>query len=219
MRKIIFVCAVLYSITALSQEMSSPAEVSWKKHPLYAGVLAGYGSTTWEGLVPAPVNQNMAMRTSTPVMAREGGGVWGAFAGYELSPHFAVEANYMRYPKATILFDEDSLFAFENEGVIDLESHTETGSVMGKVMLIIPRTRLRFYSSAGIAIVHRWDNMTENEKFSPTFGAGFVYTFSDHIMAELGANYTAGYGESELNPAKDYVPFLYSGVFRLAYRI
>lgn len=219
MRKIIFVCVLLYSAITVSQEASTPAEVSWRKHPLYAGVLAGYGSTTWEGLVPAPINQNLAMKTSTPVMAREGGGVWGFFAGYELSPYFALEANYMRYPNATISFDEESLFAFENDGVIDLESRTETGSIMGKVMLVVPNTHLRFYSSAGVALVHRWDNMNDNDKASPTFGVGFVYTFSDHIMAELGANYTAGYGESELNPAQDYVPFLYSAVFRLAYRI
>lgn len=219
MRKIIFACALLSSAIAVSQEVPTPAELSWKQHPLYAGVSGGYGSTTWEGLVPAPINQNMAMRTSTPVMAREGGGVWGFFAGYELSSHFALEANYMRYPNARISFDEDSLFAFDNEGILDLESHTETGSIMAKVMLTIPQTHLRFYSSAGVAIVHRWDSMNDSDKTSPTFGVGLVYTFTDHIMAELGANYTAGYGESELNPALDYVPFLYSGVFKLAYRI
>ena len=61
--------------------------------------------------------------------------------------------------------------------------------------------------------------MTENRRVTPTFALGFNYNLSEHIMAELGANYTAGYGESELNPAKDYVPFLYSAFVQLAYRI
>ena len=78
---------------------------------------------------------------------------------------------------------------------------------------------MRVYSSVGVAQVHRWDDMNENNRIAPTFGVGFNYNFAEHVMGELGANYTAGYGESELNPAKDYVPFLFSVFFKVAYRI
>ena len=61
--------------------------------------------------------------------------------------------------------------------------------------------------------------MNDTRRDSVTFGVGFVYNISEHIMTELGVNYTAGYGESELNPAQDYVPFLYSGFLKLAYRV
>lgn len=216
MRSLIFFCMVLSCSVASALEQTSSTQL---KHPLYVGVTGGYGSTTWEGLVPTPVNQNMAMKTSTPVMVREGGGVWGFVGGYEFSPWFALEANYMRYPNATISFDEESMFAFENEGLLKLYTDTETISVMAKVMLTIPRTALRLYSSFGAAEIHRWDDMNENRRYSPTFGLGLNYHVSEHIMVELGANYTAGYGESELNPARDYVPFLYSGFLKLAYRI
>ena len=189
------------------------------KHPFYVGVTAGYGSTTWQGLVPSEANKNEAMSISTPISVTEGGSVWGGVAGYEFSPYFALEAHYMRYPDATVSFDEMSLFAFDNEGILDLHTHTQTLAVLAKLMLMIPRTNIRVYSSAGVAETYRWDDLTESRRITPEFGIGLNYNLSEHIMGELGASYTAGYGESELNPAKDYVPFLYAGFVRLAYRI
>ena len=217
MRICIFLCAFLYGSFAFSQESTqfNPSSA----HPFYVGVDGGYGSTTWNGLVPAPANMNLGMMTSTPLEVSEGGAVWGFFTGYEFSSHFALEANYMRYPKATIFFDKESIFAFENDNILELHSDTDTISLMAKVMLDIPHTRLRGYSSFGIAEIHRWDDMNDTRRDSVTFGVGFVYNISEHIMTELGVNYTAGYGESELNPAQDYVPFLYSGFLKLAYRV
>ena len=217
MRIFCILYGILYSILAFSHD----AELLNKAftHHLYAGPLVGYGSTTWNGLVPSTKNQNLALSISTPILVKEGGGVWGFFAGYEFSPYFALEGSYTRYPKASIFFDEESLFAFENDGRLDLRTDTETGSVMAKVMLFIPRTTVRAYSSVGVAQVHRWDDINENNRIAPTFGIGLNYNFAEHLMAELGANYTAGYGESELNPAKDYEPFLFSVFFKLAYRV
>ncbi len=217
MRIVLFIVLPLFIGVGYAQE-AILANAAFK-HPAYFGLSGGYGSTTWQGLVPSDINKNEAISISTPVTVNEGGSVWGAFAGFELTPYFALEAGYMRYPNAIISFDEFSLFAFDHDGLLDLYTHTETISVMAKVMLFIPKTDVRLYSSAGAAEVHRWDNMTESRRISPTFGVGFNYPVSEHVMAEIGGNYTAGYGESELNPAKDYVPFLYSGVFRLAYRI
>lgn len=217
MRTFFIACSFIYCSVAFSQE-ATPLNKGFS-HPLYAGFSVGYGSTTWDGLVPSTENQNLALSISTPILVKEGGAVWGFFAGYEFSPYFALEANYTRYPTASIFFDEESLFAFENDGRLDLRTNTETGSVMAKVMLFIPRTNVRVYSSVGVAQVHRWDDINENQRIAPTFGIGFNYNFAEHIMGELGGNYTAGYGESELNPAKDYVPFLYSVFFKLAYRI
>jgi hypothetical protein len=188
------------------------------RYPFYVGINAGYGSTTWEGLVPAVDNQNTAMVVSTPTSVEEGGIVGGFFIGYELIPFFALEANYMRYPNAKVTFDADSLYAFDHNGNTDLTTHTETASVMGKIMLVIPRSTVRAYSSAGGAIVHRWDPVNDHRRVTPTFGLGLNYNIVPHIMAELGANYTAGFGEAELNPADDYMPFLYSVFLHIAYR-
>jgi hypothetical protein len=189
------------------------------KNRFYIGLRGGYGSTTWQGLVPSEENENDAMLLSTPTSVTEGGGVWGVFTGYEIIPCFAVEANYMRYPDAHINFDPLSLISFENDGLTELTSHTEAMALMAKFMLFLPHTTVRAFSSAGIAEVHRWDLLNDCWRLSPTFGVGFNYNFTDHIMSELAFNYTGGYGESEINPSKDYVPFLYSIFLGLAYRM
>lgn len=195
-----------------------PASNTPFRYPAYIGVAGGYGSTTWQGLVPSASNQNLALSISTPTWVDEGGFTWGMLAGYEFSPYFAIEASYAHYPDATIVFDSTSLFAFENDGKTELVTHTDTVSLMAKLMLIIPHTQIRAYSSAGAARVLRTDDVNRNWRISPTFGVGLNYEITAHLMGELGANYTAGYGESELNPANDYVPFLYSVQLKLAYR-
>ena len=186
-------------------------------NPFYVGALGGFGSTTWKGLVPATKNQNMALILSTPIEVSEGGNVWGLFAGYELSPYFSVEANYMHYPDAKIYFDSMSLFSFNNDGLREFTTETESVNLMGKIMLIVPNSNIRIYSSAGIADVHRDDLLVNQWLLSPTFGAGINYRVTEHFMAELGANYTAGFGESQLEPTTSYIPFLYSVSLRMAY--
>ncbi len=187
-------------------------------HPFYIGLTGGYGSTTWEGLVPSKANQGAALNISAPIFVKEGGGLWGAVIGYELTNFFALEANYRHYQKATITFDPDSLFAFDNDDETVFNTRTETTALMAKIMMGFPRTDLKAYSSFGVAGVHRVDTLKKQWKTTPTFGVGFNWSFSEHIMGELGANYTAGYGESELNPSEDYIPFLYSLFINLSYR-
>lgn len=188
------------------------------QYPFYVGITGGYGRTTWQGLVPPEEEQNVAMDISTPKYVTEGGALWGLFAGYELLPYFALEAAYMHYPNAKVSFDVDSIFAFENEGLTYFITKTETISLMGKLMVFIPCSDIRAYSSLGVAGVHRSDQLNDHWVASPTFGAGFNYNFTPHMMGELGAVYTAGRGQAELNPVQDYFPFLYSVFLRLAYR-
>ncbi len=188
-------------------------------HPAYLGVMGGFGSTTWKGLVPAVENQNEALSLSTPVSAREGGGVWGIFAGYEFNPCFALEANYQHYPDAEVNFDEFSLFAFDNDGQTALKTKTDTLSLMAKMMVLIPDSSVRIFSAAGAARIWRKDMLIEDSRLAPAFSAGANVQLSDHFMGELAGYYTAGYGESDLNPANHYIPFLYSINLKLAYRV
>lgn len=88
-----------------------------------------------------------------------------------------------------------------------------------KIMLQIPKTSIRAYSSVGIAGIHRNDILVNQWRATPAFGAGFNYQLTNHWMLELGGNYTAGYGEAQLTPSDSYFPFLYSVVLRLAYFI
>lgn len=189
-----------------------------KSTAFYVGLIAGYGSTTWDGLVPSSSNKNLAMSMSTPIEVSEGGKVWGALLGYEFNPFFAIEANYIRYPHGEVSFDSQSLFAFNNNGMTQFSTHTETLSLMGKIMLLIPKTNFRAYSSAGFSNLHREDLIVNEWRANPTFGVGVNYPITHNVMAELAGNYTAGFGESQLNPADTYFPFLYSITARLAYR-
>lgn len=183
----------------------------------YLGATGGYGKTTWEQLVPD--ENNAALNVSTPIHVSEGGAVWGVYGGYEFMPALALEASYMRYPNARLEFDPDSLFSFYHDGQTEFDTHTESASLVAKIMLPIPCTNLlRAYSSFGAAGVHRYDDVADRWRLSPTFGAGFNYIMTEHVMVEFGTEYVAGYGQSEIEPAEHYIPFLYSGFFRLAYR-
>lgn len=199
--------------------MHSTAATHPFQHPFYFGGTAGAGSTTWEGLVPTEQNQNGALVMSTPIEVEEGGGVFGSFIGYEVNPYFAVEAAYTHYPSANVRFDQLSLFSFNNNFEEEYTTRTETVSVMGKIMLVIPNTNIRAYSSAGVADLHRKDMLLDDWRLSPTFSLGLNYNFTPRIMGEIGANYTAGFGESALEPCDTYFPFLYSGFIRLAFRL
>jgi hypothetical protein len=209
---------LLLSFVTLSVHANTSVDEKFR-YPFYAGVTGGYGSTTWFGLVPPASKANSALALSTPVKVSESGGLYGFFVGYELIPAFAVEGTYNHYPSANIYFSKKSLFSYKHQGATEFSTKTEDFSLSGKVMVTIPRTTLRVYSSAGIADVHRNDVLANLWRASPTFGAGINYNFTPHVMGEFGANYTGGYGESELTPAEDYVPFLYSVFFRVAYRI
>lgn len=216
-KKFCFILLLQLTISAIVCQTSIAATNPFQ-HPLYLGIIGGYGSTTWEGLVPPKKNQNIAMSLSTPIDVTEGGGVWGFFGGYELSPFFALEGSYVHYPNAQVSFDTISLFSFMNDGQTELTSRTEAVNFMGKVMLLIPKTDVRAFSSFGAAGIHRNDVLYNHWRLSPTFGIGINYDFTPHFMGELGGNYTAGYGEAQLNPTTVYFPFLYSVSLRLAYK-
>lgn len=188
------------------------------EHPLYIGVNAGFGSTTWDGLVPNAQNQNPAMSMTTPVDSHEGGLAFGVFIGYEWTRQFALEASYMQYPEAIIWFDPMSLYSFTHDGEIRFFSRTEALSLMAKIFLTFPDSTFRMYSSAGAASIHREDAVRDEWRLTPSFGVGLNFMFNEHVMGEIAANYTAGFGESMLNPTDAYFPFLYSVTGKLAYR-
>lgn len=188
------------------------------QHPIYVGFLGGFGSTTWNGLVPEHANLNEAITLSTPTHVEEGGGVWGAFVGYELFSTLALELTYLKYPHGEVFFDPYSLFSFTHDELTTFSTNTETLNLMAKIMMQIPTTALKLYSSVGVATIHREDLLLNDWRWSPAFGMGLNANISEHIMAEIDGNYTAGFGESQLNPTNTYFPFLYAVTFRLAYR-
>jgi len=200
-------------LTYASLSRAQPVDNAW-----YLGAGLGYGSTTWRALVPNIANQNLALSMSTPIDVKEGGLLWGFGGGIEVIPQFQIEVNYWHYPGATVNFDQDSLFAFENNGKTSFYTQTYTFNLQGKFLVPWKDTKLRLFGSAGAAWLNRNDELLHNETISPTFGVGLNYGFSEHWMGEFAFIYTAGDGESELNPSEDFMPFLYGIFTRIYYR-
>jgi hypothetical protein len=203
---------------SLSLSLSSFVYAQKLDIPWYVGASLGWGSTTWRALVPQVSNQNLALSMSTPVEVQEGGLLWGVGGGMEVIPQFQVEFNYLKYPNALVTFDPDSLYAFENDGNTSFNTNTYTLSLQGKFLVPWEDTPLRIFASAGAAWLNRQDELLKNEAISPTFGVGLNYGFNDHWMGEFGFVYTAGDGESELNPSADFMPFLYGIFTKIFYR-
>ena len=189
------------------------------RHPAYFGLTVGSGATTWQELVPNEQNPESVIFLSTPIGTHENNFVWGLFAGYELIPYFALEFAYEHFPDTTIYLAPENIYYDGSNDLTQFTTHSEAVTVSGKYMFYLPHTTIRAYSSVGAAEVHRSDIIVNRWHLSPTFGIGFNYNFTEHGMIEIGFNYIAGYGVSELKPVNDYMPFLYSGFIKLAYRL
>lgn len=188
------------------------------KHPLYAGFTVGYGATTWDGLL-APEDESSVMSVSVPTYVNEGGTIGGAFIGYEFFPSFALELSYTHYPNARVYLDQYSLITYEYGVDSSFVTLTNNYALMGKFMVTVPHTKnIRIFSGVGPSVTHRQDEIYNHWQVTPAFDFGFDIDVSEHVMVEVGANYTAGTGISELDPVEDYVPFLYSGFARFAWR-
>lgn len=189
------------------------------ENPWFVGGVLGGGSTTWKGLVPETSKQNAAINLSTPIDVQEGGFVWGIAAGVEAFKNFQLQFDYMDYPDATINFDPDSIYSIDHDGATSLKSSTYSWSIQGKFLVPWRDTNLKPFASGGVAWIARRDELLQENLVSPVFGIGLNYTFTKNIMAEVAFTYTSGYGQSELSPADDYIPFLYAVFGRVYLRL
>lgn len=214
---IFFGCfAAAYSMTSIAATTVSETHLVFNR-PLYAGVTFAYGATTWGYLISD--DPNAAMALSTPTKVDENGEEWGIIAGYEFLPTFALEVSYDHYPRAKVTFDSMSLFTFEHDGLTSFYTNTDSVSLMGKFMVLIPHNEnFRAFASAGAAIIHREDILTDKNLLTAKFNIGGDFAINETLMVEFGIDYTAGNGVSELNPAEDFIPFLYSVFTRLIFR-
>lgn len=187
--------------------------------PWFVGGAGGFGSTTWQGLVPNAQHQNSAMSLSTPIDVQEGGGLWGVVAGVEPFQNFQIQFDYLQYPKATVFFDKDSLYSIDNNDSTEFTSRTHTWSIQGKFLVPWEDTKLRLFAGGGVAWMARRDDLLQQDIVTPSFQMGLNYMLNCRWMAEAVFSYTAGFGESELNPSAHYMPFLYGVYARLMYRM
>lgn len=189
------------------------------ENPWFVGGVLGGGSTTWKGLVPEKSKQNAAINLSTPINVEEGGLVWGVAAGVEAFKNFQLQFDYMSYPDATIYYDPDSLYALDHDGNTQFTSSTYAWSIQGKFLVPWKESNLKVFAAGGVAWVGRRDYILQDDLVSPIFGVGLNYSFVKNLMGEVAFSYTSGYGKSELNPADDFIPFLYAVFARVYLRL
>jgi hypothetical protein len=191
----------------------------WTQHPLYIGITGGWGSTDWSQVVVRSFSddEKTTLALSAPTAAGDCGLVVGAMIGYEVASHFAFEANYMHFPTAKVVFDENSIYNTEHN-IVTMHSHTFALNVLGKVLVPLGSTSVRGFIDAGPAIIHREDPLVDTNHVCPTFGIGIDYTFHTHFMWMLAFQYYAGFGQATLRPAINDIPFLYTFYTGLSYR-
>lgn len=184
-------------------------------NPIYIGISGGYGSTTWSQLT---VNSSSPAAASSPIAANDDGFVWGFLLGYQFSKNFALEANYMNFPKSTITFAPFSFYFPTNPNSVTINSYTHAFSLFAKFIVPIHFVNhLSVFANAGAEYTHRDDILADKGRLGAIFGFGFIYALSQHISAQLAAQFYTGYGKAEILPANDYIPFLYQIQLALAY--
>jgi hypothetical protein len=200
----------------------------WRANPVYIGVLGGWGSTDWRMLVPKChgtkndiTNCKNLIDASAPLSAGDSGFIWGATAGYEIQPHFAIEGTVIRFPDTTITFNKVYNFYTKLNNIDDetIRSITWAYYLVAKFMVQIGNTPIRGFANAGPELTYRKDILADCVRINPTFGVGLDYLVAAHAMVEIGFQYIAGYGESNTKPASCYIPFLYSLHLKLMARI
>jgi opacity protein-like surface antigen len=218
------IAILVLGLSAQAAAYSNTAVLS--HHGFYAGVLTGYASTTWKGLV----GSDLPSLVSTPATAKEGGIEWGGLVGYQFNRGFSVELDYLNLPKASMTFNPISVYVVD-DNVTAMNSSTQAIALSTKIFAPMG-VRWRLFGKVGVEATHRTDDITGvNNPSLPhsntlahfrwrvgaIFGVGFSYDINSHWMTQFGFDYLTGYGESNHYPVYTYTPFIYAGYINLAY--
>jgi hypothetical protein len=183
----------------------------------YAGIGAGYGDTNWDQLVNTT---SPLVQTSAPDGATSGGMTFETFLGYKITPYFAIEGRFTRYPQATIHFAHLTWQSFNKDlppspianpyGFYNFTTNTNAYAFVGKFIVpITPLPGVDAYADSGLNYTQRSDVLTNSGVYEPTFGAGIEWRFAYRFNTALEFEYVPGIGDTTELPATTYMPFLY----------
>ncbi len=189
------------------------------KYRMFFGVAGGFGSTDWDMLV-TPDDPLNALTLTNPVRASDKGFVFSVFAGFYMTPNFAIQVGFARFPKTRLVFAPFSNYNFPDNSVYNsIMSCTYAYSLLLKVIVPIPNyLRFRPFLDAGATFINRQDFLANKTHLAPQFGIGFIVALTQRFFATLDFQYYTGFGRSDIHPARDYIPFLYQIRFGLAVR-
>ncbi len=198
--------------------------------PFYVGFGFGYGDTDWNSLIDH--DHIGLVEISAPSSAKTGGLNMQGFFGYHLSKYFSLEVRYEQYPDATVNFahvevkdlviDGASLpfnIPVENPyNLYSFKTSTDQIAMVGKAFVTVSEAyHISVFADFGLSYEHRSDILTDMGMYMPTFGGGIMYRFAPRFLTSLDYEYTVGEGKSVMDPARYFMPFLYSINLKIAY--
>jgi hypothetical protein len=206
------------SLTATATPISAAQpipEFSVLAHPLYVGLITGYGNTNWDRLV----EEDSAAAIATPNSAEGEGVLIGGLVGYDITQYIGVEAQYIRFPDASVNFLGSSDGVPNPYGLTHMTSMTDYASMIAKASVPFDNNRFSGFTEIGYAVEMVSDPLGNRHDFRPTFGFGMSYFWLPHWTLTSAFNYTAGTGVANEETASGYIPYLYSFQLIAAYRI
>ena len=167
----------------------------------------------------------------------EGGHSWGVVIGYDLNRNFAIELQRMQFADSKIVLGPNSNYTDQNGNPVqDITSETDAYSLSGKFLVQVAHTHVRAFAEIGAGMVERTDPLV-NYKFNsntgvsnytgasrtiscmtPYLASGLVYNITSHWLVESGFQYYTGFGESQVYPVANFIPFAWDAYGRLAYQ-
>jgi Outer membrane protein beta-barrel domain len=185
-------------------------EPTFSQHFFYVGGMTGYANVDWSSVVAS--DTLTTLNGSNPNSADGTGVLFGADAGYQFSPHFAIEAEYIKLPNTQLIFLGNMY-----NGQVSVTSHMYFGAVTLKVIAPLPSSKFSLFADAGPAYQYRVDSIASIGTWAPTFGSGLLYRINGHWQAEGAFQYAPGTGKSISDPMTAYIPEIYAGTFKIDY--
>lgn len=196
----------------------SNTEFSVLQHPLYVGLITGYGNTNWQRLV----SEDGTSLDATPSSADGQGALIGGLVGYDWTQYIGFEAQFIRFPNADVNFIADPLTpGLPNQygGLTHMTSKTNYASMLVKASAPFDDNHFSGFGEIGYAAEMVSDVLANRHDFRPTFGFGVSWFALSHWTYTAAFNYTPGTGVASQTTAAGYIPYLYSGQIIIAYRI
>lgn len=178
----------------------------------YLGLLGGYGSTNWNKIGTS----DTTLQTSLPSGSNDTGLTLGAFIGYDIGRHFGVEFRYQHFSNSKISFGQYNEYAPPPYDAFTMTSQTQSIMLLGKLRAQLFR-KWELYSIMGGAFTLRKDQLGDPNGFGGIFGGGTAIHFSKYWQSSLEFYFVTGDATIDLEPARNYLPFLTALSFKISY--
>lgn len=174
----------------------------------------GFGSTNWTPLTSNVISLHM----SDPDKAQDTGSTFLLGATLAAAKNFYINLEYQHFASARIHFADGNTYS-DDMKAFTLQSKTNVMSVSAELRYPLFHSNLAATTKLGVAITHRQDSLNDQNRLGPLFGGGLSWQIKPSLFANIGFNYTAGYGKASLTPADEYIPFTYNVYTEIQYRI